>query len=140
MGTNHHKTKAFVFAPIDPPEHLFPQILRRITLLEHRAARLRFALFSGTTTISLLLMVAATRYAWGSFAQSSFSSYASLLTSDGSAVLLYWKEFAFSLIESVPLMGLTALLAAIFGLLLSFKLTLHYLRGAYGKPQFTQFA
>jgi hypothetical protein len=134
----HHKNE--LFPEIDPPEYLFPHILSRITLLKQRAARIRFILFSGTTLMSFLTMIAALRYAWGSFAESSFSAYASLLSSDGSAVLLYWKEFAFSLIESVPLMGITVLLSAIFTLLLSLKLTLRYLGGVYGKPQFTQFA
>lgn len=136
----HHKTKAFVFAPIDPPEHLFPRILTHISLLEQRAARVRFALFSGTTLISFLIVIAALRYAWGSFAQSSFSAYASLLSSDGSVLLLYWKEFAFSLIESLPLMSITILLAAIFTLLLSLKLTLEYMKSAYDTSRFTQFA
>jgi hypothetical protein len=85
-------------------------------------------------------MIAAFRYALGSFAQSGFSTYASLLSSDGSILFLYWKEFTLSIIESLPLMSMTIFLATIFALLLSLKLTLQYLKSAYGTARFAQFA
>lgn len=136
----HTQTKVFAFTPIDPPEYLLTQIESQITFLKQRAARIRFALFSGTTLVSLITTIVAFRYTWGSFAQSSFSAYASLLSSDSSAILLYWKEFAFSLIESLPIMSIIILLATVFTLLLSLKLTLRYLKTAYNTSPFTQFA
>jgi hypothetical protein len=140
MDTHHHKTQTFMFAHVEPPKHLLPRVLDRITLLEQRAAKMRFVLFSGTTLMSFLAMIAAFRYAWGSFAQSGFSTYASLLSSDGSVVMLYWKEFTFSLIESLPFMSITILLSAIFVLLLSLRLARGYLKHTRKTPHFAQFA
>ncbi len=138
MEQNHKKV--FSFTQIDPPEDLLPRIITRIALLERRVARMRLSIFLGTTTLSLVAVVASFRYAWESFAQSSFSTYTSLLSSDGSALLLYWKEFLFSLVESLPIMSITVLLSTIFLLILSFKLMLHYLKDAYVSHQFNQFA
>lgn len=134
------RTKTLMLTQIDPPLDLLPRIITSITREERHAAQIRAGIFSGTTVLSVIAMVTSFRYAWESFAQSSFSTYASLLSSDGGTLLLYWKEFAFSLIESLPLTGITLLLAAIFILLFSLKLTLRYVSSAYAKPQFTQFA
>jgi hypothetical protein len=100
----------------------------------------RFVLFSGTTLVSFFGTISAARYAWGSFHESSFSVYASLLSSDGGALVLYWKEFMLSLIESLPITSATILLAAMFTLLLSAKLMLRYLKVGYGTAPLIQFA
>jgi len=45
--------------------------------------------------------------------QSGFGQYVSLVFSDGGVVMSYWKEFLFSLMESMPIMGVVLCLGAI---------------------------
>jgi hypothetical protein len=78
---------------------------------------------------------------WGK--DGDFKPYANifvLLLPDGSVVMLYWKEFTFSLIESLPFMSITILLSAIFVLLLSLRLARGYLKHTRKTPHFAQFA
>ena len=44
--------------------------------------------------------------------QSGFGQYVSLVFSDGGVVLSYWKEFLFSLVESIPVTGVILCLGA----------------------------
>lgn len=46
------------------------------------------------------------------FSNSSFSEYVSLLFSGDTAVMTYWQELTFSIIESLPILSLTLFLFA----------------------------
>lgn len=127
-------------SPDDPPEDLFPRIIARITTLEKRAAMIRARFFVATTILSTIAMSISFRYAWESFAQSSFLTYAALLASDGGALIMYWREFTYSLLESMPLASVTLFLISVFILLLSLKFTMLYIRRTYHLPHTTQFA
>jgi hypothetical protein len=56
------------------------------------------------------------------FLQSEFWNMASLLFSDLSIVAGYWKEYAYSLLETFPFMHMIAILIPVFILMLSFNL------------------
>jgi hypothetical protein len=52
---------------------------------------------------------------------SGFWNYLSLLFTDTSIVMTYWKQFSMSLIEATPVFPLTLILISLLGLSISFK-------------------
>ena len=99
------------FILIDPPLNLEDVIFKRIIKERRKSALVRFTLLGGTSLVSLLGLVKAGTLLWQSFIQTGFYEYTTLIFSDGSALASYWKEFAFSLIESLPLISLISLLS-----------------------------
>ena len=57
------------------------------------------------------------------FQTSGFFNYFSLLFSDGGTVLSFWREFALSLAESLPWLGLSLIFATLFVFLVSLRFT-----------------
>lgn len=106
-------------SPIAPPSGLYRRVVGRVHILETRALYIRRAFFGGVSFLSLAGLVPSFLYLSGAFALSSFGQYLSLIASDGDVLLINWKEFAFSLIESLPLMGITLVSIMIFGLIYS---------------------
>ena len=103
---------------IEPPYGLLGSILARISEAQRRNARTRLAFWSAGALVALGALVPVLRYAGQEFSQSGFYDYFSLLFSDGSMLLANsWKELALSLAESLPLMGVTLVLATFFVLL-----------------------
>lgn len=106
---------------IDPPEYLSGRILAQIGLRKKRMARIKFFLFEGAGLVSLAIAAVSFKFAIDDLSQSGFSSYTSLIFSDWSMVVAYWKDFVMLLAESAPLLWFTAFLASIFFLLESVK-------------------
>ncbi len=52
---------------------------------------------------------------------SGFWNYLSLLFTDTSVVMTYWKSFSMSLVEATPVFPLTLILISLLGLSISFK-------------------
>ena len=52
---------------------------------------------------------------------SGFWNYLSLLFTDTSIVMTYWKSFSMSLVEATPVFPLTLILISLLGLSISFK-------------------
>lgn len=121
---------------IDPPEYLHGRILAQIEMHKKRTARIKFFLFEGAGLISLAIAVVSFKFAIDDFSQSGFSSYASLIFSDWSMVVAYWRDFAMLLAESAPLLWLTAFLASIFVMLGSLKNALKNKRIMFLRPHF----
>lgn len=114
---------------LDLPKGLRSNILLSIRKEERRRARLY--LFVATIVVpssvfgawlSASLMVQ-------EFLSSSFYTYLSLLFSDTDIVLAYWQQFALSLAESIPLIGVTVFLIALAALLVSLRTFLGNVRG-----------
>ncbi len=101
---------------IAPSDKLYPKILGRIHALEARALFMQRVTLGGLSLVSLAGLIPSFSYLVGAFAASSFGQYLSLIASDGDIILLNWKEFTFSLVESLPLMGITLVSIMIFGL------------------------
>ena len=83
--------------------------LARIALARRRAARLRLAALTALAAGSGALFVPALRYAAQEFYASGFYDYASLLLSDRTFVLDSWREFSYTLLESLPSLALLGL-------------------------------
>jgi hypothetical protein len=89
-------------------------------MLERKAARLRYAAWSGVGAMFLGLLYPALGYLGSELSGSSFLSYASLVTG-GDIALITSSEFLLSLVESLPLIGITLLTALLFALLFTVR-------------------
>ncbi|MFZ2253327.1 MAG: hypothetical protein WAW13_04130 [Minisyncoccia bacterium] len=98
---------------LEASEDLRGKILISIQREELHRARVYILTSLATALTSILGAVFAVKYMIISFYQSSFYSYFSLLFSDSDVALSYWREFLFSLAETLPLLGIILLLVAI---------------------------
>ncbi|NTV44412.1 MAG: hypothetical protein HGA67_01805 [Candidatus Yonathbacteria bacterium] len=101
---------------MDHPTHNRMKTLRQTILAgiereEFRRARMRLATSAVLMPVSAFGIVYSIRYAAEALAQSGFYSYASLALSDSDVVLAYWREFALSLLGSLPFAAFIALIA-----------------------------
>jgi hypothetical protein len=103
------------------PKGLRGRILVSIKHEEIRRARIYVLVALSTTIFSLLGVVFAFKYMIQGFYQTSFYSYFSLLFSDPDIALSYWKELSLSLVEALPLLGITLSLVAVAILLTSLR-------------------
>lgn len=96
-----------------PSTELYVKVLSRINDVQVRGARIR-VLLSGLGLIGALsLMFFAYNYTITELAGSGFTNYFSLLFSDADALVLYWKEFGLTLLESLPLFGVSILILSV---------------------------
>lgn len=121
---------------ITPPEGLLERIMARIKKEERVLLIKKVALFSAAALGSLFALIPAFQYALQEFHQSGFYQYLSLLFSDSGVVLVYWKEFAMSLAESLPVLGILVFLSAVFVFLGSVKLAINNIKNIYGYQKF----
>lgn len=112
----------------EPPATLRTKILMRIGQEERRRAKIFLAASATTISLSIVGIVFSVQYMMEGFYQSSFYTYFSLLLSDPDIVLRYWQEFALSIAESLPFLGITISLIAIVMLLLSVRVLANNLR------------
>jgi hypothetical protein len=107
--------------PMEPAKGLSLAILLRIRRHEERIARFKFFFLSLLSVISGTSLFHAVSYALRGFAETGFYEYLSLLSSDGFMILPYWKEFTFTMIETVPVFEISLVLAILYALLESLK-------------------
>ena len=98
------------FNYIELPQDLECSILTKIEKIRRDEAVLRFGIQGSISVLSLLGIIKIGMFLWQSFIQTGFYSYLSLIFSDSSAIAIYWKEFVFSLVESLPILGVISLL------------------------------
>ncbi len=104
------------------PETLRQNIIRSIQREEVRRMRVAFSLSFAAMLASVFGIIISIRYAMLAFYQSNFFSYASLAFSDTDVVAAYWREFAFSLLETLPLFAITFSLIAFALFLISLRM------------------
>ena len=108
----------------DLPVGLFSAVLLAILQERKRTARIKFGIPAFIAAVSLISSVAAAQYALAAFSQSTFINYVSLAFTDTGAIASYWQDFSLSLIESVPVAALAVLLAFVFVLIYSARITM----------------
>ena len=64
--------------------------------------------------VSLFAVVTSYNYFNAEAARTGFSSFTSLISSDGNSVITMWREFSLLLVDSLPFAGTVTLLSAIF--------------------------
>jgi hypothetical protein len=95
------------------PEGLRRNILLSIARSEYLRARNYLFVFAIIVSTSLVGLVLSAQYFLQSFYQSGFYQYMSLIFSGDTAVFTYWKELSYSLIETVPIIGIIAFFTAL---------------------------
>jgi hypothetical protein len=112
--------KAFQKAKYEPNGELANKVWRKITVSDRRIAYFKLASFSFVSIASLVGLIPMFQILVRDFAQSGFYEYLSLAFSSGSFVS-YWREFMFSLAESLPITSIIIVLAIVFIFFLSLR-------------------
>jgi hypothetical protein len=118
MDTNKPGASGF-FPRYELPRGLEQKILLVVAKREAQRTRFRVAASGVLSVGALFALIPTTQYVWGEIIGSGVGQYFSLIFSDGGSLLGYWREFALTIIEATPLIGLTVLLFIIFVLLRS---------------------
>lgn len=115
-GKNTH------FNAPEPPVGLFHKIIARIRE-EHRlmSIRRRIFVFSSLSIISIAALIPIFNWTHQSFSEAGFFQFLSLIFTDTSVVLAYWKSFVMTLTESFPIISATVFLAMLAILLALLK-------------------
>ena len=106
---------------MDVPEGLSSSIIAKIRKEQQRNARLQLAISAPLAFISGVAVVFTFQYLTQELSRSGLGDYFSVLFSDGGAVLTYWREFALSLLEQIPILSMILFLSATLALLGSMR-------------------
>lgn len=110
-----------------PPKGLFWRIIERLGLEKQlRLVKRHLGLFGTALTACLFLLIIAILGLKDFLSDSSLRSYLSLLFSDPQIVLSHWRVYAFSILESLPGVGLFLLFLFIALLLVFVRLVSYY--------------
>ena len=114
-------TQLFRESALAAPEGLSEEIFIAVERAAERDARSKRYLWGSFSVVSLGLFVASGFYAAHSASATGFSSYFSLIFSDGSVVKSLWREVGLSLLESLPIIGFGVVLASVVAVLWSLR-------------------
>jgi len=122
MRKDYEKLFSHLKSP-EPPDGLFEKIMLRL----HKERQLltlkrRLTIFSVGLIGSAVAFIPAFKMVQAGFIESGFMDFFSLLFSDTGIVMAYWQNFALSLLETLPVLSLMALLATVLVFLESLKL------------------
>lgn len=98
--------------PPKTPHGLYESICSRVDVLEQRRARVWGISAFFVACVSVVTTFFSVSYVLERFYTSGFYEYWSLAFSE-SAVVAYWKEFVLALTESLPVLGMIAVLMSV---------------------------
>ncbi len=117
-----HYQRLFFHLEVHEPSHDFlVSILGRVAQKRVLSARVRMGVFSTLSLGALVALFPAWQELRLELVQSGFSQLFSLLFSDGGTLIALWKDFVFSLAESLPFMGISFFLGSAFIFLFSLR-------------------
>jgi hypothetical protein len=114
-------TKIFKNAKYEPDPGLAFSVWRTIITREKRITRIKLWSLSVILFVSTLGLIPAFQMLLNNLAHSGFYEYFSLIFSDGGSMMTYWKEFSFSLVESLPTLSIVLTLSVLFVCFLSLR-------------------
>jgi hypothetical protein len=120
--------KVFQKAIYNPENQLSDNIWRLIVSKENKKDKIRTWSYSITGVLSVSLLFPVISKMVDGFGSSGFFEYISLIFSDSSIILTYWKEFVLLIINSVPFMSFGLSLILVFVLFVSIKKVLGQFR------------
>lgn len=106
---------------LKPSTELRKSIISSIGREECRRARAYLAVSTVTFLASIAGLVFSTKFLFQAFYSSEFYNYFSLIFSDPDTILGIWQNIAISLVESLPVIAVIALLVAVWSLLASIR-------------------
>lgn len=110
--------------PISLPSGLDRAVLARIEKEQIKRAKTSLFIFGVADILSLTSLVALSVYFVGLLSQSGFIGYLSLIFSDSQSLTTLWQTLGLSLIESLPVISLVALLTVTIVFVLSLAKTI----------------
>lgn len=113
------------------PAGLSRLVLAKIEIAQRQSTRRRLFVFGVADAILSLGVVVSCWSLINLLTSSSFFNYLSLLWSDSLSLVPYWQEFLLSMMESLPVLGLMAFLAAMAALTFSLGKTVSNYRLFY---------
>ncbi|MDO8515894.1 MAG: hypothetical protein Q7S28_01440 [bacterium] len=93
-----------------------------------REARAKIACFGALAGGALGVIIVSIQAVYAGFMESGFSQFAALLMTDGKLIAVYWQDFALSLAETFPTLGVTVLLSGTFVFFLACNSIAHTMR------------
>ncbi len=121
MDVNTNLQNVFQKAKYEPKEDLSGYIWLELVKRSENRARTRLWVLSSFSLGSLAGSIFEFRALSQDFLHSGFYRYFSLVFSNGSTVLKYWKEFSLTLTDSIPVMSLILSLALVFVFFISLR-------------------
>ncbi|MFA5889038.1 MAG: hypothetical protein WCW47_02010 [Candidatus Paceibacterota bacterium] len=112
-----------------PSRELREKILFSIKKEEVYRAKMYFFMSITIGLASIFGLFFSVRYMVQEFYQSSFGSFISIIFSDPNMAIYYWKELSLSLLETLPILGITVSLIAMYTLLVSVRTLVKNIRG-----------
>jgi hypothetical protein len=112
---------AFINAKYEPNVNLANNVWQKIIIRNKRIMFIKSSIFSLLGGFSLAGLIPVSRSLVDSFTRSGFYEYLSLLFSNNNGLAYYWKELAYSLAESLPVLNLISVFVLILILFLSLK-------------------
>jgi len=114
--------------PAKPPRQLFYRIMERLGIEKKlKAIRKRLSFSYIALIIFGALVFVAVLAIRHEVRESEFGPLVSLFLSDTNVVMLYWHEFALSVLESMPLYYFILFLSGLLLLLVSLRLVVQYI-------------
>jgi len=105
----------------EPSPELFLKIIKRIHKEERFLALKKIFGVSLILLISIIAFIPATNFLISEIKNSGFLQFASLAFSDFDIVKTYWKNFAFTILETLPALSLALCLVILLTFLQSIK-------------------
>ncbi len=110
----------------EPRKELGTLIVTRIHRARIIQIRIRAGVHSFFVVGALVALAPAGQHLWGTATDSGFLQFASLGWSDGLSVLGSWKTFAFTIVESAPILETTIVLGLILTCAYSLRRSTYY--------------
>ncbi len=114
-------TKVFQKAKYEENFNLGKNIWLTLIKREKRNTQIKLWSFASMGFVSIIGLIPAIKILLTDLSQSGFYEYLSLAFSDSGLILSIWREFIFSLAESLPILSVIFTLSLIFIFFLSLK-------------------
>jgi len=110
------------------PEHLFVDIETGIHAAYIHKNRVRGTIYAITACLAIAGFIPAAKYMIDSMINSGFTSFISVLITDGANIFGSWKELGLALAESLPVLSITAVVTLLIGSIYSMSKSMSYIR------------
>ncbi len=108
------------------PDGLFDAIMSRISYEKKlKIFKTRIAFLGVFSFAAFIALIPALKELQSEILKSGFLQFISLVISDSSVVAVYWKDFAYSILESFPIFGTLTVLGLILVLISFMKIILN---------------
>lgn len=118
---NKNLKDAFQNAKYIPNIDLVDSTWQNIIIHNKKITLIKLGVFSSIGALSLIGLIPALKTLFSEFSKSGFYEYFSILFSNNSGFSSYWKELAYSLAESLPIINIIYAFVLVFTLFLSLK-------------------